>query len=98
MSHSDDTSLIVSKDNRHTIGGIYADDNTLKPRYEGIHTLKRLLLLVNVAIHEIRVYYRHTARMRLSWHDQVIQVHAQGHRQPNARVKHPQCVIAHIVT
>ena len=72
MSHSDDTSLSVSKDNRHTIGSIYANDHIREPRYEGIHSLKRLLLLVNVAVHEISVYYRHTARMRLSWHDQVI--------------------------
>ena len=31
MSHSNDTSLSVGKYNRYTIGGIYANDNTLEP-------------------------------------------------------------------
>ena len=81
VGHCNDTRLTVNQNDGHTISGIYADNNALQFCHKRIDTLKRRLLFINVKRAEMFIDNCHTARMRLARHDQVVEVHAQLHRQ-----------------
>ena len=98
MSHGDYTRLGINQNDGDTIGCVYTDDYTLERCHEGINPFKSSLLLVNVHRAESLVDYSHTAGVGLSWHHEVIKVHAQLHGQSDPRIQHPQGIIAHIVT
>ena len=98
MSHGYNSCVHVNQDNGHAVGCIHADDNPRKFGYQCVNTLKDTLLTVNIKRTEALIDDRHAAGMRLPRHDEVIEVNPQLHCQCDARVKHAQCIIAHIVT
>ena len=67
-------------------------------RYKCIHTLKCSLLLGYIKRAKLIVNNSDTAGMCLPWHDEVIKVNAQLHRQRKPGIQHTQSIVTHIVT
>ena len=98
MHGRDDTCHVVDEDDGHTVGRVDADNHTVECRYQRIHALEGNLLPVDVKGAEMLIDDRHTARMGLARHDQVIEVHTQLHGQRDARIQYAQGIVTDIVT
>ena len=98
MSYRYYTRLLINKHNGHTIGRIHTDNHTLQLGNQRVHALKRRFLLVDIHRAIVLIDNRHAARVGLPRHDQIVEFHAQLHRQSDTGIQHPQSIIADIVT